>query len=58
MTNREWLAAMTNEELAEFIDENGSCDLCPSHPTRCDCNCTPNIQDWLEAEYEKVIVDD
>ena len=52
MTNREWLAAMTNEELADFIDENGSCDLCPSHPTRCDCNCTPNIQDWLEAEHE------
>lgn len=53
MTNREWLASMTTEELAEFIDENGRCDICPSHPTMCDSNCAPNIQDWLEAEHKE-----
>ena len=44
---------MTTEELAEFIDENGRCDICPSHPTMCDSNCAPNIQDWLEAEHKE-----
>jgi hypothetical protein len=54
MTNREWLAKMTNEQLAEFIDEQVKiCNYCSDHPDTCDCNCAPNIQRWLESEHKE-----
>jgi hypothetical protein len=58
MTNREWLAGMTNEELAAFIDGAGSgwmgeCWFCYQDRSNCDFDCTPSIQKWLEAEHEE-----
>lgn len=52
MTKREWLANMTNEELADFLD-NINCDICKicsSHRDSCDCECVTNIQNWLKSE--------
>jgi hypothetical protein len=54
MTNREWLAKMTDEQLADFIDAQVKiCNYCSEHPSTCDCNCAPNIQRWLESEHKE-----
>ena len=42
MTNREWLASMSNEELADFLE----CVETSAEITAWEC--------WLEAEREEV----
>ena len=53
MNNREWLAKMTNEQLADFIDDLKICNCCSENPSLCDCNCAPNVQRWLESEHKE-----
>ena len=52
MTNREKLAAMSNEELAEWIFHmpGDACDVC-KYSGRCNENksdCEDGIKEWLE----------
>ena len=53
-TNRERLAKMTNEELAEFFDNRGLCIIC-GYRTLVDCinnDCKYGILQWLNQESE------
>lgn len=53
-TNREKLAKMTNEELAEFLYETTSCDRC-SNKGRLNCYaklCRQGTLQWLNQESE------
>jgi len=51
-TNREKLAKMTNEELAEWLEGVIDCISCP-----CKCEmskkCVDNILQWLNQESEE-----
>ena len=53
-TNREKLAKMTNEELAEFLYNTTCCDRC-SNKNRLDCYarfCKQGTLQWLNQECE------
>ena len=55
MTNREYLANMSNNELAghisrEFIGVVGMCRMCNRFHA-CNGECKTNVKAWLEAEY-------
>lgn len=50
-TNREKLAKMTNEELAEFFNKEGLCNLCIYNDITCECkDCYEGILKWLQSE--------
>lgn len=54
MKNREYLAKMTNKELAEFLT-NEACCYCAFQQIDCyseenDYNCSDGILQWLNAE--------
>ena len=51
MTNRERLAQMTNDELAEFICEHTMCINCIGQ-TEC-CTGGNGVKVWLESEAEE-----
>ena len=58
MTNREWLASLSNTDLADVLLERPfeDCYLCPHHLIH-DCinddDCLDAIVPWLEAEHEE-----
>ena len=50
MTNREYLAKMTNEELAEFFNFDGLCNICIYNDITCvDKDCYEGTLQWLNA---------
>lgn len=55
-TNRDKINAMTNEELAEFLNETTNCDRCSRMCQSCFCFnseiCIKRIGEWLESEVE------
>ena len=54
-TNREKLAKMTNEELAEFFDKQGFCVMC-IYKYQKDClerDCEYGTLQWLNQESEE-----
>ena len=55
MTNREWLATLTDEQLVKFMRtfKEGMCDCCSvSRPELCDVNCFHNQVKWLSMEHD------
>lgn len=54
MTNADWIRAMTDEELAEFIGHSSLCNRiqrckwCDSHAT-----CENCLEDWLKQHVEE-----
>lgn len=53
MKNREYLAKMTNEELAEFLGIDSLCKLC-THYNKQSCievGCVEGTLQWLNAEH-------
>lgn len=56
-TNREKLANMTNEELAEMLtDANCHCCIYKRNDFDCfrsDCTCKNGVKQWLEQESEE-----
>lgn len=56
-TNREKLAKMTNEELANFIhNARKCCELCIYDVNVCHPCCTYGILQWLNKESEESYV--
>lgn len=50
-TNREKLAKMTNEELAEFFNIDGLCNLCIYNDITCENkDCYEGALKWLQSE--------
>lgn len=54
MTNREWLASMTNEKLSEWKKNKIDCDMCIKKG-RCwpVAKCIEGMTEWLEAEHKE-----
>lgn len=56
MTNYEWIKRMSMDEMAEFLDANGSCGVC-SRRIDGDCStvmsCRPHIKEWLDREVDE-----
>lgn len=55
-TNREKLANMTNEALAEFFAEYSDCAICPFNYAECsggEVRCKDIMLKWLEQESEE-----
>ena len=52
MTNRDYLRGLSNEKLAELLDEDIICDkICDCMIKTCpDGSCTKCVTKWLEAE--------
>lgn len=51
MTNREWLATLTDEELAGHLEF--SCNSCVYEPDSCLCgDCVGGVLEWLKSEHE------
>lgn len=53
LTNGQYIRAMNDEELSEFLDALiGHCNLCPVEecPIVGDESCADRICDWLEKE--------
>lgn len=68
ITNREKLANMTNEELAEFFEQYSNCEECPFKYAECSggellsdneiwssnaVRCKDIMLEWLEQESEE-----
>lgn len=51
LTNAERIRAMTDDELAEFLDKN-LCDMVCRGEGYCDDQCTEHILDWLKLREE------
>ena len=56
MTNRDYLRSLSNEKLAELLDEDKICnrmiETCP------DGSCTKCVTKWLDTEREKTHVEE
>lgn len=52
-TNGDKIRAMTDEELAEWLDEFGNCRCCADIPTRCHMECCYGHMEWLKQEDKK-----
>lgn len=51
MTNREWLATLTDEELAKHLEF--SCNSCIYEPDSTLCwDCVKGLKEWLKSEHE------
>lgn len=50
MTNADKIRSMTDEELAEWLDECADCNICKKHPTQCDVDCYHGYLEWLQQE--------
>lgn len=55
MTNADRIRQMTDEELAEFIAQRGTCDTCCIELTRCitTANCKGGVLAWLRKEADE-----
>lgn len=58
MTNREWLAGMSDEQLAEFIcaiqDHTDYCEYCCYNKRLCAVkSCLEGVEDWLKQEHKE-----
>lgn len=53
MTNGDKIRAMTDEELAEWLDEFGNCRCCMEFPTRCRVDCCTGHLEWLKQEVSE-----
>lgn len=63
MTNREWLRSLTDEELADFFNDerksltSGICNIC-AYDVKCmydeKLECNAGIATWLKQEYTGV----
>ena len=51
MTNREWLNSLSDEALADLLNDCG-CDCCTGKGTYCYGNCGDGIIGWLKKEHE------
>ncbi len=52
ITNKEKLANMPNEELAEFLSKQ-DCKFCIFYDIDCDWECEKGILQWLNKESEE-----
>ncbi len=53
-SNADRIRQMTDEELAEFLDNNGiDCDMCNKHPAQCDHECYCGIVEFLKSEVSE-----
>ena len=59
MTNREWIAGMTDKQLAEFlyaIQDYPSCEYC-SYDSKRSCainqDCLGGMEKWLKQEHKE-----
>ena len=58
MTNREKLAQITNDELAQIIVDN-MCKMCVFEYASIGCrnySCKEDILEWLESEVEELLI--
>lgn len=57
VTNGDNIRSMTNENLAEFLDEfvhTGACnDFGIAHERECDSNCVECIKEWLQQSVKE-----
>lgn len=56
MTNAERIRNMSDNELAAFLDEIGSCIVCAWYRVECekhDKNCEHGIIEWLKQEVDE-----
>lgn len=53
MTNADRIRQMTDEELAEWLDNEAGCNMCRKHPTQCDVDCYSGYLEWLKQECEE-----
>ena len=53
MTNADKLRSMTDEELAEWLDECAGCSICKKYPTQCDIDCYSGHLEWLKQEVKE-----
>ena len=54
-TNADRISSMSDEELAEFLEKNGMCELC-EHRNKENCfeeNCKKGFLKWLQSEAEE-----
>ena len=54
-TNADRIRHMSDEELAEFLEKNGMCELC-EHRDKENCfeeNCKKGFLKWLQSEAEE-----
>lgn len=53
-TNGDMIRSMTDEELAEFLDNNGiDCYMCNKNPAQCDHECCFGIVEYLKSEVSE-----
>ena len=57
MTNAEKIRGMTDEELAEWLDESAGCNICTKHPVVCDIDCFHGYLEWLKQEVTEDAAD-
>jgi hypothetical protein len=57
VTNGDKIRAMTDEELAEWLDEFGNCRCCADIPTRCHMECCSGHMEWLKQEVSENAAD-
>lgn len=53
MTNGDKIRAMTDEELAEWLDLHGECNQCAYHPAQCNTDCNEGHFKWLRKEADE-----
>ena len=63
MTNADHIRAMSDEELAEFLNDCETCHICSEHERlsdnpfsrgeKCDMKCAGHTLDWLKQPYEE-----
>lgn len=51
MTNREWLNSLSDEALADLLNDCG-CDCCVGTRLNCYGNCRNGFVEWLKKEHE------
>ena len=51
MTNRDWIATLTDEELAKHLEF--SCNSCVYEPDSTPCgDCVGGVLEWLKSEHD------
>ena len=51
-TNADKIRAMTDEQLAEWLDLHGECNQCAYHPAQCSVECYEGHMKWLKEVSE------
>ena len=62
MNKREWLAQMSDNELAKFLHDltwGGNCIICVNNATgKCtECDNYKNVEKWLKQEHKEATND-